>query len=68
MCPLTGKRVCKERLLLPAALASTTSEYQVAVVSNHLTTNASIIELFGLAKVTVNEQENRVVVEPLGRY
>ncbi|MFQ4167698.1 MULTISPECIES: hypothetical protein [Nostocales] len=53
---------------MPAALASTTSEYQVAVVSNHLTTNASIIELFGLAKVTVNEQENRVVVEPLGRY
>lgn len=56
-----------DQLLLPAALASTRSEYRVAVVSTHLTTNASIIELFGLAKVTVDEEENRVVVEPLGR-
>ncbi|MUG96405.1 RNA 3'-terminal phosphate cyclase [Scytonema sp. UIC 10036] len=55
-----------DQLLLPAALASTRSEYRVAVVSNHLTTNASIIELFGLAKVTVDEEENTVVVEPLG--
>ncbi|KYC41256.1 RNA 3'-phosphate cyclase [Scytonema hofmannii PCC 7110] len=56
-----------DQLLLPAALASTRSEYRVAVVSNHLTTNASIIELFGLAKVTVDEEEKRVVVEPLDR-
>ncbi len=55
-----------DQLLLPAALASTRSEYRVAAVSNHLTTNASIIELFGLAKVTVDEEEKRVVVEPLG--
>jgi RNA 3'-terminal phosphate cyclase (ATP) len=56
-----------DQLLLPAALASTRSEYRVAVVSNHLTTNASVIELFRLAKVTVDEEENRVVVEPLDK-
>ncbi|MEI2583562.1 RNA 3'-terminal phosphate cyclase [Scytonema sp. PRP1] len=55
-----------DQLLLPAALASTRSEYRVPEVSTHLTTNAWVIEQFGLARVKVDEVEKRVVVEPLG--
>jgi RNA 3'-terminal phosphate cyclase (ATP) len=54
-----------DQLLLPAALASTRSEYRVPEVSTHLTTNAWVIEQFGLARVKVDEVEKRVVVEPL---
>ncbi|MEC4811946.1 MAG: RNA 3'-terminal phosphate cyclase [Scytonema sp. PMC 1069.18] len=53
-----------DQLLLPAALASTESQYRVAVVSTHLTTNAWVIEKFNLAKVTVDEEENIITVEP----
>ncbi|GAB1542079.1 RNA 3'-terminal phosphate cyclase [Scytonema sp. NUACC21] len=53
-----------DQLLLPTALASTPSEYKVALVSTHLTTNAWVIEQFGLAKVTVDEEEKVVAVEP----
>ncbi|NMG18651.1 RNA 3'-terminal phosphate cyclase [Brasilonema bromeliae] len=56
-----------DQLLLPAALASTKSEYRVAEVSQHLTTNAWVIEKFGLARVMVDEVEKRVIVEPLGK-
>ncbi|MBP5976467.1 RNA 3'-phosphate cyclase [Brasilonema sp. CT11] len=52
-----------DQLLLPAALASTGSEYRVAEVSQHLTTNAWVIEKFGLARVMVDEVEKMVVVE-----
>jgi RNA 3'-terminal phosphate cyclase (ATP) len=55
-----------DQLLLPAALASTGSQYRVAEVSQHLTTNAWVIEKFGLARVMVDEVEKRVAVEPLG--
>ncbi|MER3590270.1 MAG: RNA 3'-phosphate cyclase, partial [Mastigocladus sp. ERB_26_1] len=54
-----------DQLLLPAALASEKSEYQVAEVSTHLTTNAWVIEQFGLARVTVDEGEKLVTVKPL---
>ncbi|NJM72301.1 MAG: RNA 3'-phosphate cyclase [Scytonema sp. RU_4_4] len=54
-----------DQLLLPAALASTGSEYRVTQVSQHLTTNAWVIEQFGLARVKVDEVEKRVMVEPL---
>ncbi|MBW4644595.1 MAG: RNA 3'-phosphate cyclase [Goleter apudmare HA4340-LM2] len=54
-----------DQLLLPAALASEKSQYRVAEISTHLTTNAAIIELFGLAKVTVDEVEKIVMVKPL---
>ncbi|WP_178379595.1 RNA 3'-terminal phosphate cyclase [Fischerella major] len=54
-----------DQLLLPAALASEKSEYHVAEVSTHLTTNAWVIEQFGLARVTVDEGEKLVTVKPL---
>ncbi|KAB8335690.1 RNA 3'-terminal phosphate cyclase [Scytonema tolypothrichoides VB-61278] len=56
-----------DQLLLPAALASIKSEYRVAEVSQHLTTNAWVIEKFGLARVMVDEVEKMVMVEPLGK-
>ncbi|GAX41722.1 RNA 3'-terminal phosphate cyclase [Tolypothrix sp. NIES-4075] len=56
-----------DQLLLPAALASEKSEYRVAEVSLHLTTNAAIIEQFGLARVMVDDVEKKVVVEPMIR-
>jgi RNA 3'-terminal phosphate cyclase (ATP) len=36
-------------------------------VSTHLTTNAWVISQFGLARVKVDEDEKRVVVEPLSQ-
>jgi len=39
-----------DQLLLPAALASEPSQYRSAGISTHLTTNAWVIEQFGLAK------------------
>lgn len=54
-----------DQLLLPAALAASKSEYRVADVSLHLRTNAWVIEQFGLAQVTVKEDEKIVVVEPV---
>ncbi|MBW4557269.1 MAG: RNA 3'-phosphate cyclase [Trichormus sp. ATA11-4-KO1] len=44
-----------DQLLLPAVLASQQSQYRVAEVSSHLTTNAAIIEQFGLVRITVDE-------------
>jgi RNA 3'-terminal phosphate cyclase (ATP) len=55
-----------DQLLLPAALANEKSQYRVAEVSLHLTTNAAVIEQFGLARVMVDDVEKIVVVEPLG--
>ena len=54
-----------DQLLLPAALASEASQYRVAQISNHLTTNAWVIEQFGLVRVTVDEVEKVVAVAPL---
>jgi len=51
-----------DQLLLPAAVASQSSQYWVAEVTTHLTTNATIIEQFGLARVKVDE--GMVVVVP----
>ncbi|MFH7026016.1 MAG: RNA 3'-terminal phosphate cyclase [Heteroscytonema crispum UTEX LB 1556] len=56
-----------DQLLLPAALASTGSEYRAAQISLHLTTNASVIEQFGVARVMVDEGEKIVKVQPLVR-
>ncbi|MDM9382430.1 RNA 3'-terminal phosphate cyclase [Chlorogloeopsis sp. ULAP01] len=53
-----------DQLLLPAALAANQSKYRVAKVSMHLTTNAWVIEKFGLAKITVDEVEKMVTVQP----
>jgi RNA 3'-terminal phosphate cyclase (ATP) len=54
-----------DQLLLPAALASKESHYRVANVSTHLTTNAVVIEQFGLARTTVDEAEKTVSVIPV---
>jgi RNA 3'-terminal phosphate cyclase (ATP) len=53
-----------DQLLLPAALASQESEYQVAEVSTHLKTNAWVIEQFALAKVRIDEVQKMVTVQP----
>ncbi|MBF2009445.1 MAG: RNA 3'-phosphate cyclase [Chlorogloeopsis fritschii C42_A2020_084] len=53
-----------DQLLLPAALASHLSEYQTAKVSMHLKTNAWVIEKFELAKITVDEVQKMVRVQP----
>ena len=55
-----------DQLLLPAALASEASQYRVAEISTHLTTNAWVIEQFGLARVTVDEADKVVGIMPLG--
>lgn len=54
-----------DQLLLPAALASEKSEYQVAVVSRHLKTNAWVIEQFELARLSVDEVEKKVAIAPI---
>jgi RNA 3'-terminal phosphate cyclase (ATP) len=53
-----------DQLLLPAVLASNESYYRVAEVSTHLTTNAAIIEQFGLARIKLNEREKLVAIKP----
>jgi RNA 3'-terminal phosphate cyclase (ATP) len=50
------------QLLLPAVLASGESHYKVSEVSTHLTTNAAVIEKFGLGKIRVNQTEKTVVI------
>src|SRR5919202_4245833 len=54
-----------DQLLLPAALASEASQYRVAEVTTHLTTNAWVIEKFGLAKVSIDEDALIVTVAPV---
>ncbi len=55
-----------DQLLLPAALASEASQYRVAEISTHLTTNAWVIyEQFRLARVTVDEADKVVAIAPL---
>jgi RNA 3'-terminal phosphate cyclase (ATP) len=53
-----------DQLLLPAALAAAPSQYRVAEVSTHLITNAWVIELFGLAKIAIDEESHLVTVTP----
>lgn len=55
-----------DQLLLPAVLASDESQYKVAEVSTHLTTNAAIIAQFGLAQIILDEKERIVAVQPGG--
>ncbi|MBD2435685.1 RNA 3'-terminal phosphate cyclase [Nostoc sp. FACHB-110] len=54
-----------DQLILPATLASEESQYKVANVSSHLTTNATVIEKFGLSRVTVDKVEKIVKVLPI---
>ncbi len=54
-----------DQLLLPAVLATNESQYRVAELSTHLTTNAAIIEQFRLARITLDARENLVAVHPV---
>ncbi|BAY19555.1 RNA 3'-terminal-phosphate cyclase [Anabaenopsis circularis NIES-21] len=54
-----------DQLILPATLATEESQYQVANVSTHLTTNAAVIEMFGLSRVMVDAVEKIVKVVPI---
>jgi RNA 3'-terminal phosphate cyclase (ATP) len=54
-----------DQLLLPAALASAASQYQAAEISLHLTTNAWVIEQFGLARTEINQDARLVTVTPI---
>ncbi len=56
-----------DQWIIAATLASQESQYRVAEVSRHLTTNAAVIEQFGLAQITVNEAEKIVSVKSLTR-
>ncbi|MBD1825106.1 RNA 3'-phosphate cyclase [Cyanobacteria bacterium FACHB-DQ100] len=54
-----------DQLLLPAALASSSSQYRAAQISLHLSTNAWAIEQFGLAKISIDQTEHQITVVPL---
>lgn len=54
-----------DQLLLPVALASENSQYRVAEISTHLTTNAWVIQKFGLAQINIDATEKIVVVNKL---
>ncbi|MBD3882403.1 RNA 3'-phosphate cyclase [Phormidium tenue FACHB-886] len=54
-----------DQLLLPAALASEPSQYRAAEISLHLTTNAWVIEQFGLAKTAIDAETQTVTVTPI---
>jgi RNA 3'-terminal phosphate cyclase (ATP) len=54
-----------DQLLLPAALASEASQYRPAEISTHLTTNAWVIEQFGLAKIAIAEDAQLITIAPV---
>ena len=56
-----------DQLLLPAALASETSQYRVTQTSTHLTTNAWAIAQFGLAEIAIAPDSQLVTVTPVDR-
>ena len=51
-----------DQILLPAALATDASQYRVAQISTHLTTNAWVIRQFGLAQIEIDETNQIVTV------
>ena len=53
-----------DQLLLPAALASTPSQYQVVESTPHLRSNLATISQFDIAKVLLEEDTHIVQVEP----
>lgn len=53
-----------DQLLLPAALAGEPSRYRAAEISTHLTTNAWVIEQFGLAQFAIASDTCTVTVNP----
>ena len=55
-----------DQLLFPLALSSQTSQYRVANISQHLITNAWVIEQFELANIVIEEDKQLVRVIPRG--
>ena len=55
-----------DQLLLPLALSSQTSQYHVASITKHLTTNALVIEQFKLAEIAIEAERQLVSVIPKG--
>ncbi|WP_013321774.1 RNA 3'-terminal phosphate cyclase [Gloeothece verrucosa] len=53
-----------DQLLLPMALAHSSSQYRVVHMSDHLKTNALTISQFGLAQIDLNPEESLVCVKP----
>ena len=53
-----------DQLLLPLALSSETSQYRVAEISQHLTTNAWVIEQFELASIAIEKDNQLIHVTP----
>lgn len=53
-----------DQLLLPMALAQSSSQYRVTQISDHLKTNAWTISQFGLAEIDINPEEQLVFVKP----
>lgn len=57
-----------DQLVLPTALADGVSTYAVERVTRHLTTNAWVVERFGLARIAIDGDEGRrgvVTVTPV---
>ena len=55
-----------DQLLLPLALSSQTSQYCVASMSQHLMTNAWVIEQFEIANIEIDKDKQLVSVIPRG--
>ena len=53
-----------DQLLLPLALSSQASQYRVASISKHLTTNAWVIEQFGFASIAIEKDNQLIQVTP----
>jgi RNA 3'-terminal phosphate cyclase (ATP) len=53
-----------DQLLLPLALASGISQYQVAEITSHLSTNAWTILQFGVAEVQINKEQKIITIKP----
>lgn len=53
-----------DQLLLPAALASASSQYRAIEISTHLITNAWVIEQFGLANIAIDHKTQLVTITP----
>ncbi|MDJ0648037.1 MAG: RNA 3'-terminal phosphate cyclase [Xenococcaceae cyanobacterium MO_188.B19] len=57
-------RFLGDQLLLPLGLSSEMSQYRVASISQHLRTNAGVIEGFKLANILIEEDKQLVRVIP----
>lgn len=52
-----------DQLLLPLVFSQENSYYQVEAITQHLITNAWVIEQFGLAKIDIDHQFNQIEIK-----